>query len=180
MIQPQQTLSVVLTVHNAEKTLANQVTKTLDILTDLSARFELLIVDDGSTDQTEEVAHELARHFPQLRVARHARRLGGDAAAKTALERTTGDVVVLHEAETPMPSNELRRVWELGQEGRKARLVPSPRRLVQRSSEPLVPQPLPIAGRGPHGDRSTTAFPRLLPRIIAQLSPASPAEAPLV
>ena len=74
VIQPQQTLSVVLTVHNAEKTLADQVSKTLDILTDLSARFELLIVDDGSTDQTEEVAHELARHFPQLRVARHARR----------------------------------------------------------------------------------------------------------
>ena len=97
MTSSNQTLSVVLTVHNAEKTLAAHVGRMLDVLPDLTSRFELLIVDDGSTDQTEEVAHELARDYPQLRVARHPRRLGSDASAKTALENTTGEIVILHD-----------------------------------------------------------------------------------
>jgi glycosyltransferase involved in cell wall biosynthesis len=105
-------LSVVLTVHNAEKTLAGHVTRMLDVLPDLTSQFELLIVDDGSTDQTEEVAHELARNYPQLSVARHANRLGADGAAKTALSKTTGELVILHDAAAESPG-EPRRIAEL-------------------------------------------------------------------
>jgi hypothetical protein len=94
---PDPTLSVVLTVHNAERTLAHQVSKLLDTLADLAGQFELLIVDDGSTDQTEEIAHELARDYPQLRVARQPNQLGADAAAEIAKEKTNGEVVILHE-----------------------------------------------------------------------------------
>jgi len=86
-----------MTVHNAERTLARQVSKLLDTLADLAGRFELLIVDDGSTDQTEEIAHELARDYPQLHVARQPNQLGADAAARIAVERTSGEVVILHE-----------------------------------------------------------------------------------
>ncbi|MFV1964260.1 MAG: glycosyltransferase family 2 protein [Pirellulaceae bacterium] len=99
MTTNQQSLSVVLSVHNAEKTLSQQVTHLLDVLPDLAQRFELLILDDGSTDRTEEVAHELARDYPQLRVARHNKRMGADANLQTALEETTGDVVVLQDEE---------------------------------------------------------------------------------
>jgi glycosyltransferase involved in cell wall biosynthesis len=105
-------LSVVLTVHNAEKTLAGHVARMLDVLPDLTSQFELLIVDDGSTDQTEEVAHELARNYPQLSVARHSSRLGADGAAKTALSKTTGELVILHDAAAESPG-EPRRIAEL-------------------------------------------------------------------
>jgi glycosyltransferase involved in cell wall biosynthesis len=93
----QQTLSVVLSVHNAEKTLSRQVNRLLDMLPDLAQRFELLILDDGSTDHTEEVAHELAKDYPQLRVARHEQHLGSNAALQTALENTSGELLVLQD-----------------------------------------------------------------------------------
>ena len=62
-------LSIVLPVHNAEKTLAVKVAQLLDILPDLTTSFEILVINDGSTDHTDEVAYEIAREYPHLTLA---------------------------------------------------------------------------------------------------------------
>ena len=49
-------LSVVVPVHNAERNLTQRIGRLLEVLPDLVAKFEVLIVDDGSADQTMEVA----------------------------------------------------------------------------------------------------------------------------
>ncbi len=108
-----QSLSVVLTVHNAEKTLVPQIHHLLEVLPDLTVDFEILVIDDGSTDQTEEIAWDLARKYPQLRVARHPWRLGIDRALKTGLESSTGDIVFVHEGVAALSPSDLRRLWEL-------------------------------------------------------------------
>ena len=64
-------LSVLLPVKNAQATLNSAVHEILDVMTDSGDRFEVLIIDDGSTDATSEVAHELTRHYPQIRLVRH-------------------------------------------------------------------------------------------------------------
>ena len=106
-------LSVVLPVHNAESTLARQVAELLDVLPELTSSFEVLIVDDGSTDQTEESAQELAREYPQLRVIRHAQRRGIPAVVQTGMEETSGDVVFVHDEQLPLRPSDLRRLWSL-------------------------------------------------------------------
>jgi glycosyltransferase involved in cell wall biosynthesis len=45
-------LSFVLPVYNAEATLAREVRHLLDLLAELSVNFELLLIDDGSVDDT--------------------------------------------------------------------------------------------------------------------------------
>ncbi len=90
-------LSVLFPVKDAQATLAASVHEILDVAADTSNSFELLIIDDGSCDATPEVAHELTRHYPQIRLVRHARPLGHDAAIDTGLQRSQGDVVVVHE-----------------------------------------------------------------------------------
>ncbi len=106
-------LSVVLPVHNAQHTLADNVSKLLEVLPDITPRFEILIVDDASTDQTEEIAHELALEYPQLRVTRHQTRRGPNAAVQTAMTQTTGDMVFVHDETTPIRVSELRQLWNL-------------------------------------------------------------------
>jgi glycosyltransferase involved in cell wall biosynthesis len=109
-------LSVVLPVQNAEGTLAEQVARLLEIVPDLSDRFEILLVDDGSTDHTLELAQELARRYPQLRVLRHDR-AGGRQAALDAGRRAARSQRVMaadelegaagfrtHQAHPPRPS----------------------------------------------------------------------------
>ena len=66
-------LRIVWPIQNAERTLAKNVRHLLDILPDLSEQFEILLLEKGSTDQTEEVAHELSVQYPQLRFANRTR-----------------------------------------------------------------------------------------------------------
>ena len=71
-----QSLSVILPVRNAEQKLADKVDDLLEVVADLSSELELIVVDDGSTDNTEEVAMELCRRFPQVEFLRRAEQSG--------------------------------------------------------------------------------------------------------
>jgi glycosyltransferase involved in cell wall biosynthesis len=88
-------LTVLLPVQDAQSTLASTVTEVLETAADLTDRFELLIIDDGSRDATSEVAHELSRCYPQVRSVRHSRPLGQEAAVRTGLAQSRGEVVLL-------------------------------------------------------------------------------------
>jgi glycosyltransferase involved in cell wall biosynthesis len=90
-------LSVLFPVKDAQATLAASVHQILDVAADTNSPFELVIIDDGSRDATAEVAHELTHHYPQIRLVRHTQPLGHDAAISTGLQRSRGDVVVVHE-----------------------------------------------------------------------------------
>jgi len=106
-------LSVVLPVCNLEERLAGQVDELLDVLPELTDRFEVLIVDDGSTDDTAHVAAELARCFPQVRLVRHPITLGLTEAIQTGLDNTDGEIVLVGDAQYGLPTADLHKLWQL-------------------------------------------------------------------
>ena len=60
-------LSLILPVHNAELTLERDVFLLVEFLPELTPAFEILIIDDGSVDDTIILACDLATRFPQIR-----------------------------------------------------------------------------------------------------------------
>ena len=91
----ERSLTVLLPAHNVESTLAADVTHALDVVSDLTGRFELVIVDDGSADATSEVIDELTRFYPQVRSVRHRRHRGRNEAIRTGLKHSTGEMIFL-------------------------------------------------------------------------------------
>jgi glycosyltransferase involved in cell wall biosynthesis len=108
----ERSLSVLLPVHNAQATLGVAVARILDILPELTRRFDLLIIDDGSTDHTVEVAHELAVYYPQVRLARHSQRRGLGQAIRTGLAQTDGEMVFVHDTHPDVEPADLPKLWQ--------------------------------------------------------------------
>jgi Glycosyl transferase family 2 len=61
--------------------------------------FEVVVVDDGSTDDSVALLHALAADRPWLRLDRHAENRGVNAACNTGLEAVTGDFVLFSAAD---------------------------------------------------------------------------------
>src|SRR3712207_9237138 len=83
--------------------------------------FELVVVDDGSTDGTDAILAELADADPRVRVVTLSRNFGHQAALTAGLDHAAGDAVVMIDADLqdlpeviPARSEERR----VGKEGR--------------------------------------------------------------
>ena len=108
-------LSLVLQVANVEETLAENVQNLFELLNDLTERFEIVLVDQGSTDQTIDVARELAIQYPQVRIAhRDEIDQSADSIDKTLL-KTTGDIVFAQTGHAGVRPSALRQLWGLNE-----------------------------------------------------------------
>ncbi len=79
--------------------------------------FRFLIVDDGSTDDTQRVVRELAARDPRVRLLVLSRNFGHQAALSAGLDHADGDALVFLDADLQHPPElvpELLRKWEHG------------------------------------------------------------------
>lgn len=104
-------LTLVLPVHNAEATLPRQVEELLTIAGELTSQFELLVIDDGSSDDTFEIASELATRYPQIRVTRHAHHRGFGPTLRSLRGRVTTEVVIVCDGSAALNGEQVRRLW---------------------------------------------------------------------
>jgi glycosyltransferase involved in cell wall biosynthesis len=104
-------LTIVLPVYNSESRLATSVTQMLELASDLTTQFSIMIVDDGSTDDTSAVAQELATRYPQVSFARQRQRSGLGPIISMVRRRVDSDVVIVHDGVTPIDPVQVRRLW---------------------------------------------------------------------
>src|SRR5262245_51116517 len=90
-----QPLSLVLLAHNSAAHLPSLVADWTDVLRarGQKADYEILIVDDGSTDATADRAAELAAAGPAVKLLRHDTHRGEGAALRTGLTAATRPLV---------------------------------------------------------------------------------------
>ncbi len=103
-----QQLTVVLPMHNRERQIRSVVHDVLDLSVLVRADFGLVIVDDGSTDDTFEAACELARMYPRVQVFRQAYRGGLSAVLELVRNRLSVEMVIVHDGVSPIDVTELK------------------------------------------------------------------------
>lgn len=125
-------LSVVIPAYNEEATLAGVVQRVLAV----PNLFEIVVVDDCSTDRTGPIAEELARLNARVRVVRHGKNGGKTEALKTGFKVTTGDIVIVQDADLEYDPAEIAEVIAPILEG-KADVVYGSRFLVRKAARVL-------------------------------------------
>ena len=91
----QMKISVLIPAYNEEDTIAEIVARVQAI--DLET--EIIIVDDGSTDGTQEKLQSIDNSFDNTRVLYHKENRGKGAALRTGLAAATGDVMIIQDAD---------------------------------------------------------------------------------
>ncbi len=107
----QSSLTVVLPIHNAERTLRRDVSDVLEAASELTSQVEVLVVDDASTDDSFESATELAREYRQVRVVRRSKRQQLPETLRAIRANIASDVVIVHDGSSRVNADQLRLIW---------------------------------------------------------------------
>jgi glycosyltransferase involved in cell wall biosynthesis len=86
-------ISVFFPAFNDEQTIEQMVAQALELLPTLTDNYEVIVVNDGSTDSTGERLEALTQTSPQVRVIPHEKNLGYGAALRTGFSQAEKDLI---------------------------------------------------------------------------------------
>ena len=110
-------VSVVVPFFNEEKSVNRFFQAVIAVLEDIDAQWEIICVDDGSSDHTLEHLLTAARANPAISVLALSRNFGKESALTAGIESSSGDVVVLIDADLqdpPMLIGDMLEKWRKG------------------------------------------------------------------
>lgn len=87
-------LSVFFPCINEEGNLESLISKAEVVLKQLKIKYEIIIVNDGSKDKTGQIADDLAKHNPNIKVIHHPKNLGYGEALKSGFYNARFDTIV--------------------------------------------------------------------------------------
>lgn len=90
----QESVSVIVPALNEASSLPELVRRVDEILDTLNRSCEIIVIDDGSTDDSPRVLHQLAAQYPRLFCVRFRRNYGKAAALSEGFARASGDFLI--------------------------------------------------------------------------------------
>lgn len=91
-------LSIIIPAYNEEKTISEILKRVLDVnYGDIDK--EVLVVDDGSTDNTLSLAKEFAKTHKEVKIIEHKRNKGKGSGVATGIKNATGDILIIQDAD---------------------------------------------------------------------------------
>jgi undecaprenyl-phosphate 4-deoxy-4-formamido-L-arabinose transferase len=99
-------LSIVIPVYNEQETLPELLKRTLEACRPLNRPFELILIDDGSSDDSARLISQAAAEEPEVVAVLLNRNYGQHAAVFAGLQQSCGEVVVTLDADLQNPPEE--------------------------------------------------------------------------
>jgi len=119
-------ISVVIPFYNEEKQIPDTLEELLPVLNSLEYDYELILIDDGSSDGTWQRIYESSRYSRpysnnnlkgEIRAFGFSRNFGKEAAMSAGLNKSTGDAVIMMDGDLQHPPEmipEMISIWEKG------------------------------------------------------------------
>jgi glycosyltransferase involved in cell wall biosynthesis len=105
-------ISIVVPLYNEVENIPELVERTFAVMEGLERPFEMILVDDGSTDGSEAVYSSLAHTYRGLKVVRFARNFGQTAAFAAGFDLASGGIIVTMDGDLQNPPEEIPHLVE--------------------------------------------------------------------
>jgi len=94
-------LSILIPCYNEEGSIASILRKVVEAEIDFNTEKEIIVVDDGSTDNTSVVIEQVIRDLKgaDITLLRHSKNQGKGASINTAFKQSTGNIVIIQDAD---------------------------------------------------------------------------------
>ena len=110
-------LSIIIPIYNEEKIVA----ESLPAIFNLAINKEVIIVNDGSTDQTAAILNDLNAQY-NFKLINHPTNQGKGAAVGRGLEEIRGDYFIICDADLEYSPDDITRLWQAAQDNKKDKL----------------------------------------------------------
>jgi glycosyltransferase involved in cell wall biosynthesis len=104
-------LSVFFPAYNDSGTIASMVIRAVKAASELTPDYEVIVVNDGSADATADIADELARTYPRVRVVHHPKNRGYGGALQTGFRSATKEWIFYTDGDAQYDPAELAALW---------------------------------------------------------------------
>ena len=104
-------LSIFFPAYNDSGTIASMVIAAVVAARKLTPDFEVLVINDGSLDLTPQIADELARVYPQVRVVHHPANRGYGAALRSGFANASKEYIFYTDGDAQYDPSEMSILW---------------------------------------------------------------------
>src|SRR4030042_5235285 len=106
-------ISIIIAAFNEEKRIIPSLLKIKEYLNKQNIPYEIIVVDDGSTDNTHSVVRDLIKDIPYLKVIHYALNKGKGHALRTGVLASKGKIILLSDADLSTPIEEFSKLLPL-------------------------------------------------------------------
>lgn len=110
-------ISAFFPAYNDGGTIASMVLSALIVLRELTPDYEVIVVNDGSSDYTREIVDELEERYEKVRVIHHEKNKGYGGALRTGFASATKDFIFYTDGDAQYDVRDLKSLWDAMGEG---------------------------------------------------------------
>ena len=118
-VSPEVDLSIILPFHNEAGAIDALFQRLFPVLGRLKMSYEIICIDDGSTDNTYSLLAHKREHDLRIRLVRFARNFGKEAALTCGLRRARGQIAITLDSDLQHPPEVIPQLIEAWQRGAK-------------------------------------------------------------
>lgn len=113
----ERSLSIVIPAYNEAETIEETLREALDYFEDKDFLFEMVVVDDGSSDATKKIVTSLGKLYPQIRLIPHEKNLGKGQSIKDGIQAAKYSLCLCMDADNSFPVQDWEKFEERLREG---------------------------------------------------------------